>query len=96
MANENILSEDAKELLGASVGSKDGQIMAVSTLGGLRMSAGGREFDTEGPRAEARWKAALEELEDAGFVEPLSYERQVFQVTHRGYQFMDALKAETP
>ena len=89
------VSGDAKELLGAAGESASGEIMAVGTLGGLRIGAGNREFDTNDARSEARWKAALEELERAGLVEAVSYHREVFKVTHRGYQFMDTLKADT-
>ena len=36
----------------------------------------------------------MEELEREGLVEAVSSHREVFKVTHRGYQFMDTLNAQ--
>jgi hypothetical protein len=44
------------------------------------------------PRAEAKWKAAVDDLETMGMIEPLSPERTVFQITHGGYQAADRVR----
>lgn len=42
------------------------------------------------PREEAKWKAALDELVSLSFLAPLVGSRgKIFQVTHRGYKFLD-------
>ena len=51
------VSGDAKKLLGAAGESTSGENMAVATLGGLRIGAGNREFDTNDARSEARWRS---------------------------------------
>ena len=85
------LSDDERELLNAAAQSQNGDIKHVSTLGGIRLGAGGREFIEAGnPRSEARWIHALQGLEDKGLIEPLTPKRQVFRVTHTGYQIADS------
>ena len=85
------LSDDARELLDTAAQSQSGDIKHVSTFGGTVLGAGGREFiEPKDRRSEARWIHALQELEDEGFIEALSPKRQVFRVTHRGYQIADS------
>ena len=84
------LSDDDRELLNAAAQSQRGDITHVGTFGGVRIGAGDREFiEADNPRSEARWLHALQELEDKGLIEPLSPKRQVFRVTHTGYQIAD-------
>ena len=88
------LSADAIEMLKAAAASKSGDIRVIRTFGGLSVSAGGREFAEAGDRrSEARWEAAIEELERVGFVKALTYKREIFEVTYRGYKFVDAVSA---
>ena len=85
------LSDDERELLDLAAQSRDGHIMHVATLGGVRIDVGNREFVTaRDPRSGARWIHALRGLEGKGLIEALSPKRQVFRVTHEGYQRSDA------
>ena len=45
-----------------------------------------------GARENARWSGAVDELENYGLIEAGSYKRQVFLVTHIGYQVADEVK----
>ncbi len=45
---------------------------------------------------EARWKGAIEELEGKGYVEALSYKREVFSVTREGFAEAKELKTYRP
>ena len=85
------LSDDERELLNTAAQSQSGDIKCVSTFGGVRLGAGDREFiEAHNPRSEARWLDAIRGLEDKGLIEPLSLERQIFRVTHTGYQIADS------
>ena len=84
------LSDDEGELLNAAAQSQSGQIKCVSTCGGVQLGAGDREFiEPDNPRSEARWIHAIQGLEDKGLIDPLSPKRQVFRVTHTGFQIAD-------
>ena len=61
-------------------------------MGGLYIQTNGREFvEQRTPREEARWEAVLSELESERLIQPLSFERQVFQVTSEGYRIADLI-----
>ena len=84
------LSDDERELLNAAAQSQSGEIKRVSTFGGVRLGAGDGEFiEVDNPRSEARWLHAIQGLEDKGLIEPLSPKRQIFRVTHTGFQIAD-------
>ena len=92
------LSDDAKELLMEAVEDSRGRILAISTLGGLSVSTNGRNFvEAGGPqaeaRSEARWKQAFRELVDQGLIEDPTGKGQIFEVTHRGFQVADNIRA---
>jgi hypothetical protein len=93
------LSEEARELLRVAVtpGPLEGSITRVKSNAGVSVLAGGRDFtDPRTPRAEARWTAALEELENAGLVNDLHGTRYEFQVTQSGYELSDTLNVANP
>ena len=86
------ISADARELLLDAARSADDTIMAYKVMAGLGIRTGNRTFVEPGDRrSEARWKRALEELEQNGLVEALSYKREVFQLTHAGFAMADTL-----
>ena len=63
------LSDDERELLNAATQSQSGEIKRVSTVGGVRLGAGDREFiEADNPRSEARWLHAIQGLEDKGLI----------------------------
>jgi hypothetical protein len=87
------LSGDAQQLLLAAA-AKNGDIMYIRFMGGAQLGvSGGKNFLAGGgPREEARWKAALQELEREGFVEGVGYKGEIWRVTHLGYQAAKALE----
>ena len=86
------ISDDARELLLDAARSADNTIVAYKVMAGLAIHIGDRFFAEPGDRrSEARWKRAIEELEQAGLVEALSNKRQAFQLTHAGFAMADAL-----
>jgi hypothetical protein len=52
----------------------------------LIISANNKTFAEPGnPRLEAKWKAAVDQLEDLKLLHPLSDKREVFSITNEGY-----------
>ena len=83
------LSDDERELLNAAARSEG--IKYVRTFGGVLLGAGVREFiEADNKRSEAQWTHALEGLENKGLIKPTSPKRQIFDVTHTGYQIADS------
>jgi hypothetical protein len=86
------LSTDAQTLLIEAAKDPHGRVLRMSTNGGLYIQTNGREFvEQRTPREEARWEAVLSELELQDLIQPLSYERQVFQVSNEGYRIADLI-----
>lgn len=87
------LTPDAEKLLIAGANDPAGQIMVIRVMGGTLISASKESFcyPEGGPRLEAKWTGALEELENYGFVQAASYKREVFTVTREGYDYADSI-----
>ena len=91
LQNSPPISDDAKELLYAAL-SEDATIMAYRVMPGLVIRTRNRVFSEPGDiRSAARWKSALDELEQSSLIEALSDEREVFQLTHTGFAMADTL-----
>lgn len=89
------LTEDAAELLVNASKDPSGQIVVIKVYGGSGISTNGRSFvvPASGPREEARWSGAIDELENYGLIQAASYKRQVFSVTREGYEAADKIVA---
>lgn len=87
------LTSDAEKLLIEGSRDPSGQIVVIEVMGGTIITVNKSSFLTpaDGPRMEAKWKGALSELENWGFVEAASYKRQVFKLTREGYEYADKL-----
>lgn len=87
------LTPDAEKLLSEGANDPSGRIMVISSLSGTFISANKVSFvhPDGGPRLEAKWMGALEELENYGFVQAVSYKREVFTVTREGYDYADSI-----
>lgn len=87
------LTPDAEKLLREGANDPSGRIMVISSLSGTFISANKVSFvhPDGGPRLEAKWMGALEELENYGFVQAVSYKREVFTVTREGYDYADSI-----
>lgn len=90
------LSDDAAALLMSAVQEGNGTIMSIRTMGGLSMQAGNKQFIEHGnPRSEARWKKALEELDEFDYVRDSGYKGEIYEVTADGYDVADDLILES-
>lgn len=90
------ITKDATVLLIYAANSNVGEIIATHSLSGLSVAGGQWNFvDPEGnAREEARWEAAIKELETFGLVEAVSNKRQIFKITHQGFAMADELNKE--
>lgn len=72
----------------------NGQILKIQTLGSpVQISTAGKQFMAESSQREsARWVEALDRLIDWGWVQPVGYKGQIFELTGTGYQKADWLK----
>ena len=91
VALENKLTDAAKELLRLAATRKDGTILKVSYIGGQTIQVGGKHFGGESGRENAKWEAALSELQSEGLVVERGYKGQVFDLTHKGWDVADRL-----
>jgi len=85
------VSEDALLLL-AEAAKGDGRIMVIRHFGGLLIQANQSAFDTSTPRLAARWKSALEELINEGYVNALGHKGEIFEVSDKGYRLNDQIQ----
>lgn len=80
------------ELLWTAAKDPHGEILHSQTLDGEDIRSNGRHFLKDAnARTTAQWLGALRCLEDRGFLEPLSSERDFFKVTDKGYESADQL-----
>jgi hypothetical protein len=87
------LSKDAQELLLESSRDRYGYIMWISSMDGFEIQTNDKCFVEAGnPRSEAKWKKAVQELEQNGLVERQS--ESVLQITSDGYAMADKLASQ--
>lgn len=85
------LPKEAIEVLVAAAESSSGQVIRVRTSSGLTVQAGKRNLvPSRSPRDEARYKHAVEELSEQGFLDGFG---EVLSVTHQGFLLADELMA---
>jgi hypothetical protein len=89
------LSDDAQILLLEASQDPSGTILRLRLDQGDQVISNGKSFSTIGdPRSEARWNAAVDELENAGYISDRGYKREVYGFTHSGYQMADMIRSE--
>ena len=89
---EPLLSVAAQELLYEASNDTSGTIIQIGTLDGYHIQSNGREFiESENARSEAKWRAAIDELENKGLIEDRAGKSEVFFVTDSGYEAVDIL-----
>ena len=88
------LSSEARELLiTAANDPENGAIFETESLAGLSISVGDRLFTEVGNRrSEAKWKQAVEDLGQAGFIECHDGDGSLKKVTATGFEMVDSLK----
>ena len=91
------VSEDAGNLLLLAT-EGGGHIILANAIGGATVQVGGRVLTEPGnARVEARWRSAINELEDKGLIEDRSGKGEMFFVTDSGYRTSDLItKRRTP
>jgi hypothetical protein len=85
------LTDEAKELLKAAATDQRGTIIKAAHIGGRVIQAGGKSFGGERGRESAKWEAALDELESTHLVVGRGDKGQIYELTHRGWEVVDAL-----
>ena len=87
------ISGDGVDILLAVSNDRHGHLYRISSMSGVAISSGGKSFIDEGDRrSEARWEAALEELENYDLIRDAGHSREVFQLTANGYKAADQAK----
>ena len=88
----NIPVDSAFLLVYAAEGN--GQIIKIQTLGSpVQVSAAGKQFMSDNSQREsARWVEALDRLVKWGWVKPIGYKGEIFELTGTGYKKADWLK----
>jgi hypothetical protein len=88
------LSPEARELLTQAALDKSGTIMRYRTMSGLGIQTNDRQFvERQDPRSEARWQAAFDQLRTLDLIRDVGHKGEVFNLTDRGYEVADALRA---
>jgi hypothetical protein len=88
--SDSILSDDARELLLESSRDPHGVILWIEVAEGMGIQTNGKGFvEPSSPRSEARWREAVQELEQRGLIERQS--SSVLTMTHAGYTLADKL-----
>lgn len=91
-----LLNAAAQELLYEASKDSNGAIMRIGTLDGSHVQTNNREFiESDTPRSEAKWRAAVDELENAGLIEDRAGKGELFFITDSGYESADILGKPT-
>ena len=88
----NIPVDSAFLLIYAAEG--DGRIMKIRTLSSpAQVTTSGKQFmANDSPRESAKWVEALDRLINWGWVKPIGYKGQIFELTGTGYSKAEWLK----
>jgi|GEM_PF-3038632 len=83
------LSKDSTILLKSAV-QNQGIISIIKVGSSYAVETYGRKFSDGGEnRNGVKWKSKVEELENSGLVEAKDYKRESFEVTNKGYEFVE-------
>lgn len=86
------MTDDAKELL-REAAKGDGNIIYVRGMNQSDIHAGNKTFThPHSQRLEMRWKAAIDLLDAHRLIEDVGHKREIYQVTHLGYQVVGVLQ----
>jgi hypothetical protein len=88
------LRESAKRLLFEASKDRNGHIAFIRTRGGLRVQTNGKQLVASDVAKEAaKWKGAIDELLQHGYVEARGSKGEVFAVTETGFARAEELAA---
>jgi len=92
---KSLLSKEAMVLLLEASQDINGDILRLSSFGGLSISTNGKEFiNNNSPEDEAIWEGAIEDLEDLGLIKDRGNKREIFKLTREGYKVITIIKNE--
>lgn len=91
------ISDDAVFLLMKAGDENAGQLLRLESIGDEYTLEAGIEqiVHTRKHRERARWEAALQELIRLGYLNDVSYNGEIFDVTHEGYEYFEKLKTSS-
>jgi hypothetical protein len=90
------LPDEARQLLAAAVADRNGTVLMTETMGGMSVETNERDFvDRGNARSEARWRRAVQELLQRGWLEQRDHNGEVFSVTDEGFRAADLLQPRT-
>lgn len=90
------LTEEANTLLVEAAKSRDGSILKATTMEGLVIQIGNKQFgEMNNPRSEAVWEDALDLLVRYGLIGGVGRKGHVFKVTRSGYEYVDIVDTLT-
>lgn len=94
------VTSDAEALIIEIAADPDGALSRSRGMHGFSVSTNQRQFITpEDPRSEARWEAAIEELEGLGLIRDKGDRRERFKITDAGYRlaaFLTGNEGQSP
>jgi len=88
---KNTVSKEAEEILVAASSDKNGNIMKISTKSDRTIQAGKNTFGAKDQKSFVKYEAALEQLVEYDFVKDLGHQGEIFEITHKGWELVDAL-----
>ncbi len=87
--NRETLSDKAIELLNSAVNNQ-GFISIIEVGTGYMIETLGKTFSNGKERRKGvLWKAKINELEELGFIESKDYKRNNFEVSNKGYEYVE-------
>lgn len=87
------ISEYALLLLRAIELDASGTLIKVKTLSGTTIQTNGKNMIESDQRQEiAKWEAAVDELISIEFIESVGHKGEIFEMTAKGYDYLDSLK----
>jgi len=89
------LSDRARLTLLEAVQDDGGVILCVRDRGGLHVQTNGIDLvDGHDARSEAKWEAAMQQLQHSGLIQDRGQKGEFFSVTNEGYEIADLLRNE--
>ena len=87
----DFLSKEAREILMAASKDKNGSILKPNTIGERAIRVNKNTFGSKDQRTFVRYEAGLEQLINEQLVKELGLKGEVFELTHKGWEAVNAL-----
>lgn len=91
--NDFTISEHGLFILKAIELDASGTLIKVRTMSGTTLQTNGKNMiDSNERREVAKWEAAVDELLGIEFIVPVGHKGELFEMTAKGYDYLDSLK----